>query len=264
MCICNLFECIQDNFKDFVNICFWIFTCTLAYKTYVNAKKTLFNPIRSEMVKYQMKAITEFIDNHTSKGFNLDFSIDYLNLVKINFDTDYLIEILTNEYKSENHYFDDIENARLNYCKENLAGLFEIVKENNKLSFDSIIIGDFDSTKQYTQTKIIKSKEETNKELSLQRFYFTKKFYLLYSDLINLETNPFIPKEIKLELKNTTTNILKNIQILYTILSMYISEQKPTIYQEVLSEFNNQKISHDDDLKKLREVITKYFKVNIV
>ena len=73
----RIIDYISANPKDFINICFWIFTATLAYTTYKNAKRTLFNPIRSEMVKYQMKVITEFIDNHTSKGFNFDNAIDY-------------------------------------------------------------------------------------------------------------------------------------------------------------------------------------------
>lgn len=149
--MCTLFfafiEYIKTNPKDFANICFWIFASILAYKTYVNAKKTLFNPIRSELVKYQMKVITEFIDNHISKGFNLDISIDYSNLIKINYDTDYLLNILLNEHNIVNHEFDEIDNFRLNYCKENLAGLFEIIKKNDSLSFDSRIIGDFDTTK---------------------------------------------------------------------------------------------------------------------
>ena len=68
---------LQNNPKDFINILFWIFTACLALVTYKNAKKTLFNPIRSEMVKYQMKIITEFIDGYTSKGFDFESSINY-------------------------------------------------------------------------------------------------------------------------------------------------------------------------------------------
>lgn len=100
----NIVTYISTNTKDFVNICFWLFTCVIAFLTFKNARKTLFNPICSEMVKYQMKVITEFIDKHTAKGYDFDTSIDYSNLLKLNFETDYLFDILTNEGKFENHF----------------------------------------------------------------------------------------------------------------------------------------------------------------
>lgn len=127
------------------------------------------------MVKYQMKVITDFVDKHTSIGYGFDKSIDYSNLLKLNFETDYLFDILTNENKFENHSFDEIDEARLNFCKQNLGGLFEIRLDDGKLILDSFY-GDFDITKQYIQTKYIKEKEILYKHLFLQRFYLTKRF----------------------------------------------------------------------------------------
>lgn len=148
----NILTCISTNTRDFINICFWIVTGVIAFLTYKNAKKTLFNPIRGEMVKYQMKVITEFIDKHTSKGYDFDTSIDYSNLLKLNFETDYLFDTLTNEFKFENHSFDETDSDRLRYCQENLGGLFEIRLDNEKLNLEAVY-GDFDTTKQYIQTK---------------------------------------------------------------------------------------------------------------
>lgn len=256
-CLPNL-----NEIKEFVNISFWIFTAILAYKTYKNAKKTLFNPIRSEMVKYQMKVITDFVDNHTSKGLNLDFSIDYFSFIKINLETDYLLDIFTNENTFDNHIFEDIDTVRLNYCKENLGGLFEVVKKNDVHSFDSTIIGDFDITKQYVQTKLIKDKEIANSDLLIQRLYFTKKFYVIYSDLLNLKMNPFVPNKIKKDVENVLNNITKNLIVLYEVISNQISEQNQTSYKEILDQFNSRRISHDKDLENLRTGIAKYFKVN--
>jgi hypothetical protein len=254
---------IENNPKDFVNICFLFFTGTLALLTYRNAKKTLFNPIRSEMVKYQMKAITEFVDNHTSKGFTFDNSIDYSNLLKLNYETDYLFDILTNESKFQTHAFDEIDNDRSEYCRRNLGGLFELSVKQNKLYFE-MVYGDFDTAKQYIQTKFIKEKEQNNKSLILQRFYITKNFYSFFTDLINLKTNPFIPDIIKRKSEIIISNIYKNIQILYEILSVHISEQANTTYQEVYSKFNAQRIDHEKDLNELRNIISAYFKVNKV
>lgn len=258
----NLIQYAQNNTMDFVQICFLILTSILAVKTYLNAKKTLFSPIRSEMVKYQTKVITDFIDNYTSKGYNLDSSSDYWNLIKINIDTDYLVDIYKDEYSFENHNFDNNDIEILNYCKKNIAGLFEITKEKNVLNISSTMVGNYDITMQYLKTKLIKDKELNNKDLSLQRFYFTNKFYSLYSDLGNLETNPFVPTKIKSEIIITKSNILRNIQNLYSILSVYTSNEKTTTYHEILLEFNQNKIDSEKDMERLRTTISKYFKVD--
>jgi len=257
----KLSEYITANPKDFINICFWVFTGFLAFITYKNAKKTLFNPIRSEMVKYQMKVITEFIDNHTSKGLNFDTAINYSNLLKLNYDTDYLFNILTNKTVSENHQFDEIDSDRLEFCRQNLGGLFEISKKQDKLYLESVY-GGFDITKQYIQTKYIKDKEQKNQDLFLQRFYLSTTFFNFYTDLINLQTNPFIPKKIKVAIKTLISNLYKNITILYELLSIHISKQTDASYQNIYSQFLDKKIDHQNDLEELRNKVSVYFKVN--
>jgi len=247
--------------KDLINLCFWSFTGVIAFLTYKNAKKTLFNPIRSEMVKYQMKVITDFIDKHTSKGYDFDTSIDYSNLLKLNYETDYLLDILTNALKFENHSFDEIDDERLSFCKENLGGLFEIRLDHEKLDLEAIY-GDFETTRQYVQTKYIKEKEILYKHLFLQRFYLTKRFYDFYTDLINLKTNPFIPEIMKHEIDNIIKNIYFNIGELFKLLTKHISEQTQTNYQAVYSQFIKVKKDHKPDLEKLRSIISSYFKVN--
>jgi hypothetical protein len=257
----NLLTFISNHTKDFVNICFWVFTGILGFLTYKNAKKTLFNPIRSEMIKYQMKVITDFIDRHTSKGHDFDTSINYSNLLKLNYETDYLFDTLTDERKFDNHIFDELDSNRLNFCKENLGGLFEIRIIDKELSLDTVY-GDFETTKQYIQTKHIKDKEKKFKDIFLQRLYLTKQFYEFYTDLINLQTNPFVPDILKNEISEILSNIYINVGELYKLLTIHISEQTETNYQGIYSQFIDKKIDHNIDLQKLRNAITKYFKVN--
>lgn len=258
----NTIEYIINNPKDFVNICFWMITAFLAIITYRNAKKTLFNPIRSEMVKYQMKVITEFIDNHTSKGQDFDNSVDYSNLLKITYETDYLFYFLTNELEFGNHQFDPIHNERLNYCRENMGGLFELNTERSHLKFQ-LVSGDFDSAKQYVQTGFIKEKEAIHVNLGLQRLYLTKRFYTFYTDLLNLKSNPFIPKKIKNIIDELISNILRNLGMLHEVLSDHISKQTDAKYQTIYSQFTANKINHHEDLEKLYIEIARFFKVNI-
>lgn len=258
----NLINYILNDTKDFVNICFWVITSVLAIITYWNAKKTLFNPIRSEMVKYQMKVITEFIDNHTAKGQDFDNSVDYTNLLKITYETDYLFSFLTDEYRFGNHQFDEVDNKRAKYCEENLGGLLEMYAEGRQLRFQ-LVTGDFDLAKQYIQTKLIKEKESTHASLVLQRLYLTKKFYTFYTDLLNLKSNPFVPNKIKNRIEYVVSNILKNLVTLHDLLSQHISQQTDSKYQIIYSQFVARKIDHHNDLESLRAEITKYFKVDM-
>ena len=261
--MCYIIDYFNKSPKDFLNICFWIFTAILAFMTYKNAKKTLFNPVRSEMVKYQVKVITEFIDKHTSKGFDFETSINYRLLLKLNFDVDYLLYLYSEQHIYESHEFTSDDDAILKFCKENVAGLFEARQgDDKKISFDTMTTGDFDSIKQYVNIKLIKTKESENSALKLQRIFFTKQFYEFYNDLVNLESNPFVPEEIKKYVSIVIENIKKNFRILYDILARYIVEQNPGKYQEALNEFYEKKISHDGDLKNLRNQITIFFKVN--
>ncbi len=246
-----------ESFKTIINIIFWITTVFLAFKTYYNAKKTLFNPIRSEMVKYQMKVITEFIDDYTSKGFNLNSSLDYSNLIKLNFDVDYMLYTIKKGREIET---DGIE--YLKYCEENLAGHFEIIKNKDFLYLDSLTLGNFDTLIKYIEIPHIKEKEKLHPELQLQRLYVSKKFAAIYSDLINLDTNPFIPNEIKVHLKKILTNIINNLHLLHSIIDGNLDINDEKTYNEFENNFNSKKINHKEDLENLRKEITKYFKVN--
>lgn len=260
-----LIEYIQNNPKDFINIAFWFFTACLAYMTYLNAKKTLFNPIRSEMVKYQMRVITEFVDKHTSKGVDFESSINYRILLKLNFDADYLLYLYSTEHIFDNHEFTENDTSKILFCQENLAGLFEArTDESGKIYLDTTLTGDFKSMQQYLNTSFVKSKEETNNSLKLQRIYFTKQFHEFHTELLNLHSNPFVPDEIKKYIILVLENINKNFIMLYDILSEFIEEQKSGKYQDALDRFYTKKINHDQDLNNLRKQITLYFKVNKV
>lgn len=252
---------ILVNLKDLINICFWIFTGIIAFVTYKNAKKTLFNPIRSETVKYQMKIITDFIDKYTSKGYSFEIAIDYSNLLKLNLDTDYTFYVLNSEPDFEKHLLNEVEIKRLKFCKENLGGFFEIRLDNEKLNLE-IVHGDFETAKQYIQTTYIKDKEAKYKNLVLQRIYLTYRFCDFYTDLVNLQTNPFIPNDIKNEIESITKNIYFNIGELYKLLNKYVTEQSGGTYQDVFSQFERRKIDHKSDLESLRNMISIYFKVN--
>lgn len=261
LCIC---EITLNDVKEIINIFFWCFTAILAYKTYKNAKKTLFNPIRGEMVKYQMKVITEFIDNHTSTGLDFNITVDYPKLIIINYQAEYLLEIFKDEHRFENHEFNEDDKVAIDNCKENLAGLFEVLKIGDIYNFEPCTITNFENAKQYVSSQKVQKKENENIDLVIQRFYVTKKFQRIYTELLNLRSNPFIPEEIKIQVNIIIENIFKNLHLLYEIRLEYVINDKKGTYQDIYSEFLLRKTDHAEDIKSLHKKITKYFKVNKV
>lgn len=254
MCLIIVF--IKENFKDIFNVLFWLFTGILAFLTYKNAKKTLFNPIRSETVKYQMKIITEFIDKHAKEIYDIDNIIDYPNLIKLNFDTHYILNISKDNFE-ENDYNKSI----LKFCEDNLGGAFELRNINNEM-FLQKTLGDFDELKLYLETENIKNKEIKYNHLHPQRIYITKNFYSFYEDLISIKDNPFTPLELQKVLEVFYSNINYNININYKLLNKYLNSSEDKKYQEVYNEFASLKRDHKIDIKLIRESITEFFKVN--
>lgn len=71
--------------KDVANILFFLVAATIAILSYLQAKKTVFAPIRTETFKVQLKAFEEvlvFFERHPS--MNIDDEFDFFRIVNIN------------------------------------------------------------------------------------------------------------------------------------------------------------------------------------
>jgi hypothetical protein len=249
-----------SNLKDTINIIFWIIASIATIMSYFIAKKTLFNPVRSETVKYQFKLISAFFEKHASGSLTIDNAIDYSNILRMHYETDYILSILKD--LDNKLPLDEEDQERQNFCNENLGGLFEIYQIKEKITLE-LVTGDFTTTRQYLNTEFIKKKEEEYDHLFAQRLYLTKTFHAFYTDLINLRFNPFIPVKIKNSIQNLIPKIYRNLMILTEILSTHIVNQTESKYQQIYSQFMENKLNHDADLESLKNEISNYFKVDM-
>lgn len=263
--MCYFIKLIQsidsDELKNWINIFFWIFTAIFGWLTYKNAKKSLFNPIRTEMVKDQLKSITDFNKKYYTNGKSIDTIIDYINLLKINIDMDYVLHILNNEDKFNNFNPSGDDEKIIEYCKNKLAATLEINEQNRNLTLE-LSEGNFDIMLDYARTGIYQNKEKKYEYLLLRRFYLTKDFLEYYTDLTALSKNPFVNDKIKDEILILIKNIHKNVSILYKICGEQIYKQTPNNYYNLYNEFLKQKINHQLDLDNINIQISIYFKVN--
>ncbi|WP_439833426.1 hypothetical protein [Aeromonas caviae] len=71
--------------KDIVNIMFFVAMASLALLSYLQARKTIFQPIKTEIFKYQLKAFEEVIGHFQNKGeIELRRDMDLDSIIDIN------------------------------------------------------------------------------------------------------------------------------------------------------------------------------------
>lgn len=72
----------SESIKDFSTIIFSLVATFIAILTYINARKTLFQPVRSEVIKKQTELLTDMLQ----KLFNerVEHNVDYQGIIGIN------------------------------------------------------------------------------------------------------------------------------------------------------------------------------------
>lgn len=95
---------IIDVFKDVVQIIFWIVASSIAILTYRRAKKTLLQPLRTEIFKQQLEVLSGALKKFAAKGeadLRRDFGIDDLEWVNIHLLMDDFIEHFYDQRRPE-------------------------------------------------------------------------------------------------------------------------------------------------------------------
>ena len=70
--------------KDIFSVIFTGVATILAVLTYIRAKDTILQPIRSEVIKRQSEILSELLELISKKDFSLDLKLDYIKLAQIN------------------------------------------------------------------------------------------------------------------------------------------------------------------------------------
>lgn len=257
MCV-NFFYFFKNNIeiiKDFVNVLFWIVTMFIAIGSFYNAKKTLFNPIKTEVTKEQMRLFTDFLNKYSSNSYSLDTLLDYSNILKLTIDMYYL----NNEEIDESNC--DLEDKnRIEYCKNNLGGIIEIGKNINCQLDMKFNDGDYEIARKYLKTNIIKSKEILNSDFLIQRLFFTLRFQSFFNDLNYLKSNPFIPKNIQKEFDDLVQDIYHNLRLIYSLLENVLSQDlENQDYFSIVKEFDAIKKDHTNKYFSILNNIRKKF-----
>lgn len=198
--------------KDTSQMLFFITSIIIAILTYISARRTIFNPIRTEIFKKQMEFYNQ-IEELFSNKINDDFfkMFEYKNIIELNF-----LKIL--QQKAIEKYGDS--------CKS-----FELF---NAEKFKDLAY--FDNYKTFNGKEHIEFKDIepviTNNPYNLP-LRGTKKFFKQIKKIMKIAESPFVPKDISIKLKQFTYD------------SMYNFAYIPLSYQLALNDLAFEKLDFE-------------------
>lgn len=201
-----------STIKDLVNIAFFIVTGVLAFLSYLNAKKTLFSPIKTEVFKLQIKEFEIILDE--LRGYDeikimekfdeeriiyLNSCEIIINFFKIELGMNILIPGFdANEYRGAIVFADEVEKVDLIRSEK---------RENNK------------------------PKREEWENNSCKIISFTKKFDKNFENIMKLSNTPVLPENISKIIKDIAETERRNLSIMMDVLSEF-SKKLPDLIKD--------------------------------
>ncbi|WP_147284455.1 hypothetical protein [Shewanella morhuae] len=188
--------------KDIFNIGFFIVVAVLALLSYLQAKKTIFSPIKTEIFKYQLKAFEEVIWHFQNKG-----EIELKNDMNM----DSIIDI---------NSFELFSNYVSTFMKGEVSIDEKLAKEKMSMASGAIVSIEF--AEKYiqlvgTETTVVRSNESPNDPaLKLAEWndrkyglvHFTEKYHNATVEMKRFQNSPLLPSRLK-ELLKDYTNLME-------------------------------------------------------
>lgn len=252
--------------KDSTDILFGVTATILAILTYLRAKETILQPVRTEVIQKQSRLMIELLEylDSRSKDFPGD-GIGYLDLVGFNlFNWARLFGFRFNHGK-------DLENT----MTELSANAAKIFKDTIQLS-DLEVVQPFNN-KNRTDEELDRQAEKmwyergSSGDYRIDRVFLTKQYVEYTSTLEKYKNDPFTPSIIKTSLDKLLFEIQTNIE---TDLRSQIQDFVKVLFKTtdksgfnfspagVYNDFNHKRVRHDATLKELRENVRKYLKID--
>ncbi len=259
-----------EEWKNIFNICFFLAVGAVAILSYLQARKTLFSPIKTEIFKLQVEEIKKVLEvfNHKHQSdFDretgiqeiLDINAHYMHLAYINC-------FFKDQIEPPEDLFEKLESATYGaVVSKKYASKFFVkvsaggeMKEKPQVHDDSPI---------EPALKLAKWNEYEHGAV-----HFTKKYNDTEEELAKLASSPLLPKEL-------TEKIYKIIEISHNNLSLIgdviteAAKEMPTQYKTIdqaisfqptwiWNKFNSSRESIDQSVSDILSYINTHLKIN--
>jgi len=242
--------------KDLFTIFFSGTAILLAILTYKRAKETLFQPVRSEVMKKQTDLLVRLL---TILEHEFREKLDYKELIYLNteswlFDYGFI-------------FSEDVKH----YLKKTIAGSVFFTDKQGKINVTRIeAFSNSENKKESTFDDRKKMYEKAKKgDIKIDAIHLTKQHIEIVIKIHEFADNPFMPSIIVEELRkliveikiNTETHLRSTIE--WVIEEVIKRENKTGIkFDGVFNEFNKRSIHHIETLKNIKLKIRNYLQID--
>lgn len=256
-----------NTLKDIFNILFFCTVGTIGVLSYIQAKKTLFTPIKTETFKMQIKAFEEILNFFQSKS-ETDFMKEFDMVFIFNANA----KLMFNDFI--NHFY-----------KKEIKIKEEVIEEMIKnfvggVASQSYAEKFFEKPDFYTKGDSQKKEEITNPAIILSEWkkyeygliQFTNKYDLAIEDLSKLISSPLLPSDLKLlieEFESIVRSQLKTVGEVINELAQDLPSKCPNV--ETVSKidlsgawniFNSKNKKLEPAAEKILKYIREYLKID--
>ena len=255
-----------STIKDLFQILFFCVVVTVTILSYLQAKKTLFTPIKTETFKMQIKSFEEilaFFQSKTETDFTYQFDFDFM--VAANFRimfTDFINTFFKKEIK--------VNDEAMKELFTKFAGGYVSMSYAEK---------NFHSPEYFEKIEPEKTEEITNPALILEKWknyeygqiHYSKVFSDEMDKLTKIIASPLITNELKQKMTNFESKVRGNltlIGVVLTKLSQELPRKFPTAKSTekleltgVWNRYNHEMERLEPDAKEILNYIRLYLKI---
>ncbi|MBV8390612.1 MAG: hypothetical protein JO080_12485 [Mucilaginibacter sp.] len=255
------------SIKDTFQILIFLIVGVITILSYLQASKTLFTPIKTEIFKIQIKAFEEiliFFQSKSETDFTAQFDFDFI--VQAN-SRMMISDFIEHFYKNEI----TVDKEKLNELRNNFAGA---------IATHTWAVKNFSSPEYFEKTEVDVPEEVTNPAIILENWKnyeygpinLSRKFSEQRDKLNQLIASPLIPIELRNKIQSFDGIIHENLLIVGKVLND-IAQELPQKFPTAKSlakfepigiwnRYNDQKKDVEDTANEILTYIRKYLKID--
>ncbi|MDF0535945.1 hypothetical protein PY479_16880 [Shewanella sp. A32] len=261
----------MEDAKNFFNIVFFIIMSVIAILSYIQARKTLFSPIKTEIFKVQIeefKSVLAFFNKRNSTDFDNDF--DFHKIMELN------------ALRMQNEYVKLFFKDKITPSEKMLefletAGCGMIINQEQASKFFEVVTPETEASK--VPNKAVEEEELTPaitlakwNKFMLPGTEYTRKFHERMEELTKLAASPLLPKELTdliYEFMGVIHENLGTVGKEVELAAKSMPEQFPTPREIVnfnphwiWNKYNRSRKSTDEASAKILTFVNQHLKIN--
>ncbi|KAA0934725.1 hypothetical protein [Psychrobacter sp. ANT_H59] len=259
-----------EEWKNIFNIGFFLVVSTIGILSYLQARKTLFSPIKTEIFKLQIeefKKILEAFNYKNQKQFDEETGIqEVFNINACKMHLNYIDCFFKDQVQLSEEFSQKLESAAYGTIMS---------KENFLKNFRHISVGE-----DVEEVPRISDRNPVEPALKLAKWHeyeqveinYTKKYNDATEELSNLASSPLLPKELVEKIHKIIEINRSNLTLIGDVLTE-AAKKMPTQYTTIdqtvkfdptwiWNEYNSSRESLDQSVSDVLSYINKHLKIN--